>query len=136
MFQVSFDSKSLREMTSFAGLPALFAEEIQGTMKQVGDRLSERAQAKTWDVFKEPMGELASTIAPIAPSPFEVQIGVGVPCGRRLELGFVGTDSLGRNYNQAPEPYLQPTLNENAPEVEDMFAVAIEQVLSRITGNA
>lgn len=136
MLQLSFDSKSLREMAAFAGLPSLFAEEIQGTMKQVGDLLTERAQAKTWDVFQNPTGQLASTIAPIAPSPFEVQIGVDVPYARRLEYGFVGTDSLGRTYNQAPEPYLQPTLDENEAEVEDMFATAIEHVLARITGGA
>jgi hypothetical protein len=27
---------------------------------------------------------------------------------RRLELGFSGTDSAGRHYNQPPYPYLRP----------------------------
>jgi len=27
---------------------------------------------------------------------------------RRIEYGFVGLDSLGRNYNQAPQPYVRP----------------------------
>lgn len=30
---------------------------------------------------------------------------------RRLELGFTGTDSLGRNYNQPAYPYLAPALH-------------------------
>jgi hypothetical protein len=32
---------------------------------------------------------------------------------RRLELGFVGTDSLGRKYNQAPRPWLRPSYQES-----------------------
>ena len=134
MLSLSFDSESMRRMAAFAGVPALLDKEIQSTMKQVGDLLTERAQAKTWDVFQNPTGQLASTIAPIANSPFEVQIGVDVPYAARLEYGFVGTDSLGRNYNQAPEPYLQPTLDENEGEIEDMFAAAIENTLGRIGG--
>jgi len=31
---------------------------------------------------------------------------------RRIELGFVGTDSLGRNYHQAPQPYMRPAFEE------------------------
>jgi hypothetical protein len=28
---------------------------------------------------------------------------------RRIELGFKGTDSLGRNYSQDPRPFIEPT---------------------------
>ena len=38
----------------------------------------------------------------------------GVPYARRIELGFVGVDSLGRHYNQAPRPYLRPALDSEA----------------------
>lgn len=34
----------------------------------------------------------------------------GTAYARRLELGFFGTDSLGRRYAQAPRPYLRPAL--------------------------
>jgi len=34
------------------------------------------------------------------------------PAARRLEYGFVGTDSLGRNYNQAPRPHMRPAVTE------------------------
>lgn len=33
----------------------------------------------------------------------------GVPYAKRLEYGFVGTDSKGRLYNQAPRPYFRST---------------------------
>mgnify|MGYP001292038658 CR=1 FL=1 len=34
------------------------------------------------------------------------------PYARRIELGFHGTDSLGRRYNQAGQPYLRPAYEE------------------------
>lgn len=33
------------------------------------------------------------------------------PYARRIELGFVGVDSLGRHYHQAPEPYMRPAFD-------------------------
>lgn len=35
-------------------------------------------------------------------------VGTNKPQGLRLELGFVGTDSIGRNYNQPPYPHFGP----------------------------
>ena len=46
-----------------------------------------------------------------------VYVGSNEPYGRRLELGFVGTDKLGRRYNQAPRPHLRPALDSNFPKV-------------------
>lgn len=37
----------------------------------------------------------------------------GTPYARRLEFGFVGVDSRGRRYNQAPRPFLRPALAQN-----------------------
>lgn len=39
--------------------------------------------------------------------PFAV-VGTNLEYARRIEHGFVGKDSLGRSYNQAPKPYLHP----------------------------
>lgn len=39
-----------------------------------------------------------------------VKIGSNVQYARRVELGFTGQDSLGRNYNQPAKPYLRPIL--------------------------
>lgn len=38
-------------------------------------------------------------------------IGSAVVYARRIELGFTGTDSLGRFYNQPAYPYLRPALS-------------------------
>ncbi|MEW1719728.1 hypothetical protein [Streptomyces sp. NPDC093109] len=37
------------------------------------------------------------------------------PQARRLEYGFVGTDSLGRRYNQRPYPHVAPALEDIRP---------------------
>jgi hypothetical protein len=34
------------------------------------------------------------------------------PYARRIELGFTGTDSIGRGYNQPPYPYFGPGVND------------------------
>jgi len=41
-----------------------------------------------------------------------VLIGTNVIYAKRVEFGFVGTDSLGRNYHQLPKPYLRPAFDE------------------------
>lgn len=43
----------------------------------------------------------------------EAVVGSDVEYARRIELGFSGKDSLGRNYSQAAQPYLRPALDEN-----------------------
>ena len=56
----------------------------------------------------------------------EARVGTNAPQGRRLEFGFVGTDSLGRHYNQPPFPHFGPAANEVEPEfVAALAAVAM-----------
>lgn len=42
---------------------------------------------------------------------------VGVPYAKRLEFGFFGPDSIGREYEQEPRPYMEPVAFENEDEV-------------------
>ena len=51
------------------------------------------------------------------------QVGTNLEYARRLELGFVGTDSLGRTYAQAPRPYLRPALEINRAAIKKLFGV-------------
>lgn len=53
------------------------------------------------------------------------QIGSNAPQAARLEYGFFGTDSLGRNYAQPPYPYLQPSIPGVQAAVEGAIASAI-----------
>jgi hypothetical protein len=51
-------------------------------------------------------------MATIAPS---------MPYSRRLELGFSGTDAIGRVYHEAARPYLEPGLADAMPELAEIF---------------
>lgn len=42
---------------------------------------------------------------------------IDAPYARRIEYGFNGTDSLGRVYNQSPNPFIIPTLNRINEEI-------------------
>lgn len=48
-------------------------------------------------------------------------VGTDVPYGRRLEFGFMGTDSLGREYHQLPRPHWRPTWDNNLPKYRDIM---------------
>jgi len=49
------------------------------------------------------------------------RIGSNVEYARRIELGFVDVDSLGRKYNQKPYPYLRPALHKNEKKILELF---------------
>lgn len=55
-------------------------------------------------------------------------VGTNAPQGRRLEYGFVGTDSLGRHYNQPPYPHWSPAIEE----IEPQFVTALEAVVDKV----
>ena len=48
-------------------------------------------------------------------------VGTNVIYGRRLELGFAGKDSLGRQYNQAPRPFIRPAFVRNRDRVKQIL---------------
>lgn len=56
-------------------------------------------------------------------------LGTDLPYGRRLEFGFVGTDSLGRNYNQPPFPHVQPALGFIGQTLLAQMRLAVLEVL-------
>ncbi len=60
-------------------------------------------------------------------------VGTNKPQGRRLEFGFAGADSLGRNYNQPPYPHFGPALAEVGPKyrkaIEDLATGVVEDAV-------
>lgn len=56
---------------------------------------------------------------------FGVSVGTNRPQARRLELGFVGADSLGRVYDDPPRPHFGPALDEEGPR----FLAAVEKAV-------
>lgn len=57
-------------------------------------------------------------------------LGTDAPQGRRLELGFVGIDSLGRHYNQPPFPHVQPALPFIGDTLMASMRLAVAEVLT------
>lgn len=55
--------------------------------------------------------------------------GTNKPQGRRLEFGFNGTDSLGRNYNQQPYPHVWPAAERIFPQYERAVGLALGKLL-------
>jgi hypothetical protein len=55
-------------------------------------------------------------------------VGTTRPQGRRLELGFAGTDSLGRHYNQPPYPHFRPALSK----IEEAYTLAIGGIVRNL----
>lgn len=51
-----------------------------------------------------------------------VRIGTNVAYGRRRELGFIGTDSLGRNYHDVGTPYVLPAFMSNKEDAMRVMA--------------
>jgi hypothetical protein len=49
------------------------------------------------------------------------QTGPTLVYSRRVELGFTGTDSLGRQYAQPPFPYMQPGFEKSAGELRELY---------------
>lgn len=134
MFSVTFDPHSLSQIAQLTGFEVYLSEEVQHALDQVSQMMAARAQAKTWQVFAHPTGALASTITPDRTSPFEAQVEVTSPYGRRREYGFSGhTDSLGRYYPHDPaKPYLAPTLQENQVEALGIVTEAVNRALGRV----
>jgi hypothetical protein len=52
------------------------------------------------------------------------------PYYRRLELGFVGRDSIGRRYNQPPYPYMRPARDDTITQGRARAVSAFKKVLS------
>lgn len=60
---------------------------------------------------------------------FVAQVGSNAPQARRLEYGFVGTDSLGRRYAQPPFPHVGPAMQQAGPVVARLLGTAVERAL-------
>ena len=58
----------------------------------------------------------------------EALVSTNAPQAARLELGFVGADSLGRVFNQPPYPHVRPAVEQLRPGfIADVQAVVDQQ---------
>jgi hypothetical protein len=133
-FHVGFDPGSLAELTRLEGFGALLDPQITAALTKAGELIVTTARANTWAVFANPTGQLADSIYFWVVSPTEVDIAVGVPYGRRRELGFSGmTDSIGRYYPYDPgKPYAEPAVEEDSPLIEMLISEAVYMAFGEV----
>jgi hypothetical protein len=133
-FHMGMDPLSLAEIVRMQGFSALLDPEVTAGLAESGALLVSAAVTKTWEVFANPTGRLASTIYFYVMSPTQVALVVASPYGRRREYGFSGmTDALGRFYPYDPaKPYLEPTLTEHEGDVLKIMEARVDTALGRI----
>lgn len=74
-------------------------------------------------------GTLRRSIQVIERGPMDVVVGSELPYAARIEFGFAGTDSLGRVYSQAAQPYLRPAIEETRGRMQQIFAEEVRRLL-------
>lgn len=148
-----FRMENLREV--FASMDALVLAVEQAAVEAVrdGSSLIER-YAKQGFAGQHPPG--TPRPEPDNPKPYAVtealkrsigrdpiepiQIGLGtyqqsvyptMVYARRIELGFKGTDSLNRTYNQRAYPYLAPAVKRVKPMLSGLFMAAWRRALRK-----
>lgn len=63
------------------------------------------------------------------------KVGFRPPYARRIEFGFVGADSLGRVYNQAPKPYMRPAWDGKQAEIKAAIKEGVYAEVDAAMGN-
>lgn len=58
-----------------------------------------------------------------------VHVGTDVEYARRVEYGFSGVDSLGRHYNQSPNPYMRPAFDTKQEQAVDAMKDAFRELI-------
>jgi hypothetical protein len=61
------------------------------------------------------------------PASFALSVGTDRPQAARLEYGFVGTDSLGRTFDQPPYPHMGPAVDV----IEPVFHAAMDAAAAK-----
>ena len=64
---------------------------------------------------------LTSTPTPLGAGSWSIRVAPTTVYGRRIELGFSGTDSLGRRFNQPAYPYLSPALSRSRAAMQGIY---------------
>jgi phage gpG-like protein len=107
---------------------------LQGKVKQLINRGQKKRRSGNRYVGLDPSkpGEPPKKLSNLLFSSISTQIirtkrevvgvvGTNVKYARRLELGFMGTDKLGRKVYQAPRPYLRRAVLENRDAVKTIL---------------
>lgn len=121
-----------RVAAEFSVAPAAVAASCRAITKHYGALVQTRVQANASGRPgpRAPTGQYRGSINTSyqGSNAFEAvaTIGTNAVQGRRLELGFVGTDSIGRRFSQAPLPHFGPAIDKYAQEYVDAIEKAVQ----------
>ncbi len=130
-FAMGFDARSqgaIRALENFDVL--LMTPAVQAILSRSADLITLAAVANTWARFMNPSGYLASTIHPVAESPYAIVVGVDAPYGHRREFSFKGPDSLGRYFPNDPAAYYLTDARDSS--IPGVVAIAVEEMQGAI----
>jgi hypothetical protein len=66
-------------------------------------------------------GIVRTKLEEFGPAAWLAEVGPTAVYGRRVDLGFHGTDALGRNYDQAGNPYWERAQGGSEAELADLY---------------
>lgn len=130
---IGFDPASLSALAHFSQFPGQLEAEVNVALQQGGTIVAQAVEANTWTAFMNPTGALAGEITSQLTGTMEDTITVDKPYANRLEFGFHAADSLGRVYNNDPEPYAEPGLVASVDQVMALVAAAVGNVFASQT---
>jgi hypothetical protein len=109
----------------------LFVEEAKVLVPVDTGRLQEAIHAETLEDsdFRQTM-----QVAPFVEAANEY--GFDPEYARRIEYGFVGTDSLGRHYHQPAQPYMRPAFDAKQAEAAEAIKSGVSEALYGVMGRA
>lgn len=116
---ISVDFSGLRKLiTKVSKMPRRTDAYVEETVAEYGKALLKetikRASGRPGPNIVT--GQYVSAMYIRTDDPKRIAVGNDSPQAYRLEYGFVGTDSLGRAYNQPPYPHFRPALAEIEPD--------------------
>jgi hypothetical protein len=130
MFSISWSPESLKQIAQLVGMAGMLSPVIQQALSKGGDAIVETAVANTWERFRNPSGELASSIHKLEQSPFELLVGSDDPKAHRREFSFKGPDALGRMFPNDPAAfYLTDAMSMRQDDILELLQQGVQTLL-------
>jgi HK97 gp10 family phage protein len=102
----------------------LIAEEAKTLVPVLTGNLRDHIHTET--VIDQPERQVMA-VTPVVESSNEY--GFDPAYARRIELGFMGTDKLGRTYHQAAQPYMRPAFDAKKADAETAIKDGVLEAL-------
>lgn len=136
MFDLMFDSPSLRRVNNLGLFAVLLEPPMEEAVRESVELLRNDAEAYMWSTFKNPTGPLEGSLETGMLGRATGIVWTDSPYGWRREEGFSGmTDSLGRFFSvDEGIHYMAETLKKDTAWIRDRLELAVQDTLAVIGG--